>query len=133
MAAETNISQNLADWLAQGANDPELSRIYDVAATDPESLTEEEARRFIWFVAEYFVLFESHFVLFSKGHISQQTWDVKVDVLLGLLQNPLLRGWWDSRITSFSPDFVEYLELRRAETNPKWTHTHVVETAKTAT
>jgi len=128
-AAETAISQNLAGWIAQGVNDPELSRIYDVAVTDPETLTDEDARRFLWYIAEYFVLFESQFVMFLNGDISHRTWGVKAHVLLGLLENPLVRNWWDSRATTFSPDFIEYLESLRDEA-PKWTPKSLVEETK---
>ena len=132
-AAETAISQNLASWLAQGVNDPELGRIYDVAVSDPESLSDEETRRFLWYIAEYFVLLESQFVMFVKGDISQRTWEVKAHVLLGLLQNPLVGRWWDSKATTFTPDFIEYLESLREETTAKWTPKRMVEATKAAT
>ena len=131
-AAETAISQNLAGWLAQGVTDPELGRLYDVAVTDPESLSEEEARRFLWYIAEYFVLLESQFVMFVKGDISQRTWDVKAHVLLGLIQNPLIGSWWDSGATTFNPDFIEYLGSLRKTTTEKWIPKRLVEAPKPA-
>ena len=120
------ISQNLAGWLAQGVSDPELQRIYDAAVSDPASLTDAEARRFLWYIAEYFVLLESQFVMYRNRDISRDTRDVKAHVLLGLLENPLVGEWWASRATTFRPDFLAYIESLANAAPPNWTPKSII-------
>ena len=129
-ASEVSVSQKAADWLAQAVNDPSLGRIWDIAATDPDSLNEDEVRRFIWYVAEYFMLYEGQYSLYAKGYVSSRTWEAKAKILIGLLRNPLVSGWWDSEISAFTPEFFDYVESRRTEKDIAWTHRSVYDSAK---
>ena len=108
--AEINVSQTMSEWASRAWSDSDVLRIYDQAAVDPASLNNDEARKFLWFICELFLIFEGHYHLYRKGDITPGSWRAKSDLLVGLLKNPLVRGWWDDRSAPFSETFFTYIE-----------------------
>ena len=120
LAAETGLSEKFADWTAHVVNNPELGRIWDAAAIEPESLTDDEKRLYLWYVAELILLYEGQFRLFAEGLITEGSWKPKTNFILVLLKSPWVTMWWDSRIAPFSDEFFFYIEeLRRTSKLPE--------------
>lgn len=122
MQAEISVSQQLADWAAEVVANPDVARIWDAAAEDPESLEPNDRAVFIWFMAQLFLIYEGQYHLYKKGHITENAWKPKLHSLLGLLQNPIVIPWWESRAAPFSPEFVDYLDAMRDSPDIEWSH-----------
>ena len=120
--SETTVSQQLADWCGQVVTTPGLSALYDKAARDPGNLDNEERALFLWMIAQLFLIYEGHYHLYKKGFIVQSAWGAKENLMLGLLQNPVVRDWWDSRVSPMSPEFFDYLEPKIALYRGTWQH-----------
>ncbi len=120
--SELGLSQQSADWMSRMAAQPELSRIYDAAADDPTALTPDELSRFNWVIGELFMIYEGHYHLYSRGHITESSWKGKERVMQGFLQNPVIAEWWAARITPFSDEFYNHIEERRTSFDGSWVH-----------
>ncbi|MFT4562628.1 MAG: hypothetical protein ACI9BW_002374 [Gammaproteobacteria bacterium] len=133
MSAEMDASHKMADWLELGVTDPSIANLWDKAANEAESLTDEEIRRFLWFVAQLFLIYEGQYNLYKRGHLDESVWTAKVASLFGLLKNPIVANWWGSRIAPYSPEFVEYIENRRKLFDGEWSHQSVAQGGKSDT
>jgi len=112
-SAETALSHHVAAWSGEVVRNPELGRIWDAAATEPESLTDDEKRQYLWYVAQLFELYEGQFHLYLDGNIPERSWDSKAVFMATLLKLPLVSAWWESGLAPLSSDFVAYVnELR---------------------
>jgi len=114
MAAEMDVSHQFADWCGLVVQDPNLGRVWDTAASEPETLTDDEKRIYLWYVAQIFSYYEGLYHLFVKGHIAAGTWEPKADFLQVLLKQKLVDTWWHARLAPFSNEFFEYIDRRRA-------------------
>lgn len=121
MSAEGAMSQQIADWASRVNADPELGEIWNKAADSQDELTDYEKRRWLWFIVEMMFMYEGHFQLFLKGHISPGAWDAKANLMVGLLmQNKAAAEWWEGRVAPFSPEFFEHIETRRKAADSDW-------------
>ncbi|MGR8949144.1 MAG: hypothetical protein ACU84Q_13935 [Gammaproteobacteria bacterium] len=110
--SEADLAKSYAHWHSMPATDPELGRCFDLGSSG-QHMTDEELRRFRWYVATFFYLCEAAYCHYARGQISQETWDANVHSLLRLLANDLTREWWDSRVSQFSPGFRNFLNDAR--------------------
>jgi uncharacterized membrane protein len=133
MSAETDVSRQFADWASLVVNNPELGRIWDAAADDPDSLSDEEIRQFLWFVMELLLLYEAQYHLYRKGLISQESWDAKAHMYLGVIKMPIVSNWWDSGLGPFSEQFRTYINENRHIANPNWKYGSVAQSGKNKT
>ena len=101
---------------------PEMQRIWDDAAIDPAQLTPEEVRRFRWVVSELFLVFESTYFAYRNGILSEPSWQIKLDTAVGMLQNPIVREWWENRFTPFSEEFRAHIDANRGDTAGVFEH-----------
>jgi len=133
MSAEMEVSKQFAGWASLVVNNPDLGRIWDAAAEDPGSLTDQDISQFLWFIMELLLLYEAQYHMYVKGHISEEAWDAKANMIFGTIQNPIVRKWWDAGLGPFSALFRAYMEQHKDATNVKWKYVSVSEAARTDT
>lgn len=121
LGAELELGKQVLDWHARVAAQPELIRIWDAAA-DPASMSPEDKARFVWLVTEAFLIYETQYEFYRKGHISEEAWQPKIGSALGLLENPIVAAWWEAKMTPFGGEFRRYVESLRDSQAPSWTH-----------
>ncbi|RLA47944.1 MAG: hypothetical protein DRR06_01035 [Gammaproteobacteria bacterium] len=109
-AAGMDTARQVAAWVDRMAVHPDLCRIYNLAAEDPESLEPEEQARFVVYIAEMFFIYEAQFQMYSQNHLSEEMWAPKRNILLGYLKNSLVETWWIKRSLTFSEPFVAHIE-----------------------
>jgi hypothetical protein len=124
-AAEIDLPQRLADWHARISAQPDLGRIWDLAATDFEALDPDEVRRFRWIVAELFLVFESQYYAYCQGYVSENSWVARRDVMLGLLSNANILEWWSNRLTPIGEEFRAEIDSHLGRDDVSWTHQSV--------
>jgi len=120
--AEIELPQRFAEWVARVSADPENMRIWDAAAEDSESLAPDEVRRFRWIVADLFLVFEAQYHAFKGGILSEPSWSIKRDTVLGLLENPVIQEQWDNRMTPFSEEFRAEIDTYKGGPVSSWAH-----------
>lgn len=104
-ATELETSRMFSELHSRVAASSELARLWDTGLTRPAELTEDEQRRFIWFVAEYFYLVEAVWQQHASGTVSASSWAQHEAVTVGLLKNRLLQEWWVSGVSPYTPEF----------------------------
>ena len=107
--SELSLSYKFADVHGRANDNPDLSRLYDEALIDPEALSDEDVRRLRWFIAEIFCVYDGAYHLFKRGQISEASWRVKISSIKAMIGNPVLKEWWDGRMTPLSTEFVDYV------------------------
>ena len=115
MGAEIELSKQLVDWHARVTSDPELIRIWDAAATNPESMNSEDVARLRWLSAECFLIYEGQYEFYKKGYIADEAWQPKMDTVRGMLKNPVISEWWEMRMSPFGDSFFEYVQSLRSQ------------------
>ena len=121
-SAELELPQKFAEWHARISAQPDLARIWDVAAEDFESLGPDEVRRFRWILAELFLVLEGQYYAYRGGLLSEASWQTKRNTILVLLENPILEGQWTSRMVPFSEEFREEIDAHRGKSDLSWTY-----------
>jgi len=130
ISAELDYAKIQNDWYARMNAQPDLLRLWDKAGEDPTSLSPDDKRRFLWLIAELFVIYEGHYHTYQKGYISEDAWHTRMDVLKALLTNPVVAEWWDLRMGSLSAGFYNYLDSLRSEPLGTWSHQNIGGAAK---
>ncbi len=121
-SAEIELPQKFAEWVAHVSSHPEQLRVWDLAAADPDGLNPTEVSQFRWIVAELFLVFEAQYFAHKGGVLSAASWSVKRGTILGFLENPVVREWWENRMTPFSEEFRDEIESHRDSSNITWKH-----------
>jgi hypothetical protein len=101
-----------------------MLRIWDLAITDHSSLSSDEIRQYRWMCADLFLLYEGQYQLYKRGHVAEEIWKGKVDMMCGLLKNPAVLEWWSSRMAPLTEDFIQYIESRSTSNNWKYQPVH---------
>lgn len=99
-----------AELHARVAHSPDMADIWDKGLTDHTRLSPAEKRKFIWLIAEFFVMTETHFRQWKHGFLSADTWQVYRSTAAGALGNPLVRSWWASGVSPYAVDFREEMD-----------------------
>jgi hypothetical protein len=47
-------------------------------------MSPEDSRRFLWLIAEAFFIYDGQYQFYRKGHLSEDSWQPKIDSLMGL-------------------------------------------------
>ena len=131
LSTELELSKLVIDFHARATSQPDLLRIYDAAATSPSSLSPDDVRRFRWFIAEWFVLFDGQYDFYRKGLISDESWKPKMATCLGLLKNPIVADWWEKRQAPLSEEFRAYVEAIRDTHDRSWDHQSIASVPET--
>jgi hypothetical protein len=122
LSTELELSKLVIDFHARATAQPDILQIYDAAAEAPSSLSPDDIRRFRWFIAEWFVIFDGQYDFYKKGLISEESWKPKIATCLGLLENPIVADWWEKRQAPLGGEFRAYVESIRDSHDGSWDH-----------
>jgi hypothetical protein len=101
-----------------------MADIWDKGLTDPDRLSGQEKRKFIWLVAEYLFLVESLFRQRQLGFLGHDSWNQHQSTVAGLLLHPLIETWWKSGVSPYSPEFRAAIDGARAKlADAVWSYT----------
>ena len=114
-ATELETGRQWSEFHARVAHSADMPDIWDKGLTNPENLTAQEKRRFIWLVAEYLFVVESLYRQRQLGFLGHDSWTQHQSTVAGLLLHPLLESWWQSAVSPYSPEFRAAIDSARAE------------------
>ena len=120
ISSELALSHQTSDFAARMWAHPEMLRIWDLAITDPSSLSSDDIRQYRWMCADLFLTYESQYQLYKRGLVAEDTWKGKADMMCGLLKSPAVSEWWSLEMAPFSKDFVKYIESLPTENEWKY-------------
>jgi hypothetical protein len=86
---------------------PSLEGIAFRGMTDPETLSEEEATRFNWWLIGVFIVYENAHYQHRMGLLDNDRWQLHLSNFRALLASPGVRNWWTTRSHLIdSPEFA---------------------------
>lgn len=113
-STELETGRQWSEFHARVAHSENMADIWDRGLTDASKLTAVEKRKFIWLVAEYFFLVESLYRQRQLGFLGHDSWDQHRRAVAGLLLHPLIKSWWESGVSPYSPEFRNAVERAHA-------------------
>jgi len=115
-SAELEVSNLQTEFHMRLAENPDLARLYRVGQLNPQELTDVEKIQFEYMVASVFLFMEGAYKQYRRGFLPQDGWTPYEDLIESFLERELIREWWFSRRTVFSPDFEKVVtEIAGAE------------------
>jgi hypothetical protein len=108
-SADLEAAKLMANWHARVSDNAALADLWDGAAADSQDMNEDERRRFLWFIAEYFFIAEGLWRQNRRGLLSNDSWLPHTWLLHTLVRNPTVKGWWDARMSPLSLEFRAYV------------------------
>jgi len=116
---ELEASRQLAGLVARISADSNLKRIYDDVAEKKE-LSLEDARDYLWLVAEFFHSAEGIYIQHAKGFLSEDIWGEYERLMVGFLQASEAQKWWKNSHAPFSQAFTDCVD-QMLSSPAKWT------------
>ncbi|MGA1677628.1 MAG: hypothetical protein ACO377_14525 [Pseudomonadales bacterium] len=110
IASELALSQQSAEFIAHMRAQPEVLKLWDLAITDPKSMSVDDIRQFRWAIAELFLIYEGHYHVYKRGFIAEEAWQSKANMMRGMLESPIVSEWWSSGLAPFTAEFVGYVQ-----------------------
>jgi hypothetical protein len=110
--SESEVSRDFARFHEVVAKDLELVELFEKAQFH-ENMKDVEIARYRWLIAELFYICESAYKRFRREQLTAETWETYVGNLLGHLENPIIREWWDMKYSPFPQEFRTAIEEAR--------------------
>ena len=79
------------------------------------------------------MLYEGQHHVYRQGHVAEDSREVKVNLMIGLLDNPVIAQWWDGKVAQFGPKYFEHIESRRNDQQRSWSMGSIGKGPKSAT
>lgn len=113
-------------WWSQINKEMVLSKdmieVFEKGLSEMELLSDADRRRFSWFLASLFYMFDNLFKQNQRGVLSAESWSVQRRTIAGFMRNKAIVLWWESGFFQASPMFADYVnELRKDRDNVDWT------------
>ena len=103
-------TQALGEMASIVGSSKNLSRIFVLGMSDPDSLDEEEYYQFTYLTLSLFRRYENVFYQWETGMIDEDFWSGHQNNLLWLYFQPGTQRWWGQRRLGFSNRFRSFLE-----------------------
>jgi len=94
------------------AFDPEASRFFTRAITDPAALNVEERNQFAWLMTEFLSAMEFLMQQHQAGNVDEETWLRWSSTIDWWLSFPGIREFWKGRPTPYTDAFTAFVEDR---------------------
>jgi len=127
-STEVEASRQFSAWITRASLDDSIHRIWDNVQTETP-LSDEDARKWLWYMAELFHMSEGIFIQYQKGFVSGDVWSEFERTMLGFLQSAPTQQWFDGRNSPLSDTFRRHIENLMTE-EPVWKMPNVARTVE---
>jgi hypothetical protein len=121
MSLKAGIEQAVADSISNmfdAAAGTDVPGIYVRAASDPDSLTDDELAKLGFYLSSFLKKIEQAYFQYKKGNLSEESWDAIDSLLLIQFQSEGLKRFWHLRAQGYRSDFRDYVESRNLLESP---------------
>lgn len=94
------------------AFDPEASKFFTRAITNPTELTLDERNQFAWLMTEFLSAMEFLMQQYEAGNVDEQTWLRWSSTIDWWLTFPGIQAFWKCRPTPYTDAFTAFVEDR---------------------
>ena len=123
--AQASVEGQMGMWWSEHNREMILSKdmieVIEKGLNEMDSLADPERRRFSWWLASLFYMFDNLFKQYQRGVLSEQSWSVQRRTIAGFMQNEAVTLWWESGFFQASPQFAAYVDkLRQNQDDADW-------------
>ena len=93
----------------------DMIEIIEKGLNEMKELPDADRRRFSWYLASLFYMFDHLFKQYQRGVLSEPSWSVQRRSIAGLMQNKAVALWWESGFFQASPKFALYVDKLRED------------------
>lgn len=114
-ASRLETTRSFTDWYSTVMTQPDLMRVWDEVFLRQSELSAEDRARFFWMISAVSSRVEEMYTQTKAGLIEGEVWLGHRASMAGLLDNPMVRAWWDSGAVVLSKDFRDEIEATKRE------------------
>lgn len=100
----------MANWYVEIGNNSESSELFYNFMADPDLLTPQQRFQAVMNSHGLFVIFQNSFYLSKEGTLDSEMQQSLTSAMLGVLDQPGFKFYWEQRKLFFFKDFREYIE-----------------------
>lgn len=100
----------LANWYIAIGNNSESSQLYYNFMADPDAMTPEQRFQAVINTHGVFIIFQNSFYLSKEGTLDSEMQNALTSVMLGAMDQPGFKFYWEQRKSFFFKDFRVYVE-----------------------
>jgi len=100
----------MANWYFAIGNNSESSKLYYNFMADPDAMTPEQRFQAVMSTHGVFIIFQNSFYLSKEGTLDSEMLKSLTSALLGVLNQPGFKFYWEQRKSFFFKDFRVYIE-----------------------
>jgi hypothetical protein len=123
-ATQAGIESQMGQWWSQHNREmllaPDMLEVIETALKDVKSLSDPDRRRFSWWIASTFYVFQDLHRQFERGVLSEEAWVTNEMAIDGLIRNPAVAIWWDSGFFQATREFTQYVDSLRTKPDSSW-------------
>ncbi len=127
-STEVEASRQFSAWITRASLDDSIHKIWDDVQTETP-LSDEDARKWLWYMAELFHMSEGIFIQYQKGFVSVEVWGLFERSMLGFLQFVPTQQWFRGGNSPLSDTFKKHIESLMTE-EPVWKVPNVAATVQ---
>jgi len=117
--AQATVESQMGSWWSshnrEMIHSPEMIEIIEQGFNDMQSLSDADRRRFSWWLASLFYMFDVLYLQYQRGVLTDKSWSVNEMSIVGFLRNRSVSIWWESGFFQASPDFAKHIEMLRKD------------------
>lgn len=109
-AAEKDLAQNTADFLAPIVESAEVAQIYRVGLRDWDALDANDRMRFSMHLFLAFYFFQNLYSRYRQHQIETEYWASQREVIMWYMRQAGIQRWWHNARSRLNLSFVQFIE-----------------------
>ena len=123
-ATQAEIESQAGHWWSQHNQDmihtPAMIEVIETGLNDIKRLSDPDRRRFSWWLASMFYMFQNLHGQYQRGVLSKEAWMQNEMTIDGLIRNLAVAIWWDSGFFQANEPFAQCVEEIRQRSEVSW-------------
>ena len=123
-ATQANIESQAGEWWSQHnqqmIHSPEMIEVIESGLNDIGTLSDPDRRRFSWWLASMFYMFQNLHDQYQRGIVSEEAWMQNEMTIDGLIHHRTVVIWWDSGFFQANRNFAKCVEDLRNKPDSTW-------------
>ena len=122
---EATVESQMSTWWSHANREillsADMTEVIEAGLNDMQSLSDKDRRRFAWWIASMFYVFDNLYKQYEKGVLPESSWQMNEITIAGFMNNKSVVLWWESGFFQASPAFARRVEeIRSRNTDAEW-------------
>ena len=126
---EQSVAESLSSMFDAAAG-TDVPHIYTRAASGLDTLSDEEIAKFGFFLSSYFKKMEQAYFQYSRGNLSEESWNAIDSTILIQFQSIGVKRFWRLRAPNYQTKFRNYVDSLESRDSPALSSSDVMNELK---